>query len=826
MRGRPPVTRAAAIASLPLLLALLLPTTASAGGKPDLVVTRTTAPASGSVGGRLSVRDVVKNKGTAKAGASTVTYRLSTDRRASSDDLKLRATRSVSSLGAGKSSGGTTRVTVPDTTTPGAYYVVACADGKKKIAESNERNNCTATSATTDITPPPTSFDLIDAAEQSGAITHETALTYDAFAIFGDPRLPSRYAADNSGAIDSDALAEIAAEWQTLSPEAQQTLAPFFVPPMYDTSWMNAPAAGSTGDVTAAAFTDPCQTAVLQEDWSYIDGAHARIWYDDPEVQDYATAINNEIDATIWSKLQDVGMGSPPQDGGSSAVWCRGGSDNIDIVIADGRDGFGPLGMQGQTIPYIADDATTCPQKTFVMLNRFSGMNAGIVAHELFHAIQSNYSVDACRSFYQDYDHWMSEATATWIIDYIYPEMNIEHQFIANVLGRPAAPLNAAPNGIGHLYGAYIWWFFLQHTQGNAAATIKATYDNIAGGSLKAMSDALGGLGDLWADFVVKNWNRDPFNDYETWDGIADRVQPQTTAVTIDAGKHQKQFHPGADELFWLDAWYDEYDFSDPSVREFKFEHPPSGAGTKVQALLEVDGKWERQTWTGEKTLCRENPKEDVSKVVLIYSSSSIDMNNETSLKGTTLTASDMCHRRFAGDITYHYTYDNNTSIWAGGTGEHHVVSDVTMHFAARSDPDGTFGWVDDGTTMSLTGSTHGFDDSGHCRYDYETSGTASGPPLSAWTFFVGETLQAIQVFPEHATLSGTGITTKEDPDAVCENGSSPITDAPWDVSGFPDCDDATMTTDADGKATITFHDDEDVGTYGHRTCSGTITEL
>jgi len=120
---------------------------------PDLVVSSlSNPPASVPLGGSFTVTDTTQNQGTATAGASTTRYRLSTDPIITSSDPLLTGSRSVPSLAAGASSSGSVLVTVPTTIAPGSYYLGACADDLGVVAESNETNNCRASTTTVQVT--------------------------------------------------------------------------------------------------------------------------------------------------------------------------------------------------------------------------------------------------------------------------------------------------------------------------------------------------------------------------------------------------------------------------------------------------------------------------------------------------------------------------------------------------------------------------------------------------------------------------------------------------------------------------------------------------
>jgi len=111
---------------------------------PDLTTTALGAPpATIARGASFTASDTVANGGDAAAGPSTTQYVLSLDAKRSTADLIL-GTRAVLGLAIGANSAGSTSVTVPLSTTVGSYYLLACADGLKKVAESNEKNNCRA----------------------------------------------------------------------------------------------------------------------------------------------------------------------------------------------------------------------------------------------------------------------------------------------------------------------------------------------------------------------------------------------------------------------------------------------------------------------------------------------------------------------------------------------------------------------------------------------------------------------------------------------------------------------------------------------------------
>jgi hypothetical protein len=128
------------------LLLALAPAAAHAA-RPDLKVTSVSIGAgSASAGSKVKLGDATRNSGRAGARRSTTTYYLSADRRRSKSDFRVGG-RKVGKLRTRRSSRGATTAQVPPSLTPGSWFVVACADGARRIRESNERNNCRASSA-------------------------------------------------------------------------------------------------------------------------------------------------------------------------------------------------------------------------------------------------------------------------------------------------------------------------------------------------------------------------------------------------------------------------------------------------------------------------------------------------------------------------------------------------------------------------------------------------------------------------------------------------------------------------------------------------------
>jgi uncharacterized repeat protein (TIGR03803 family) len=81
-------------------------------------------------------------------------------------------------LDVGAASTGTVTVAVPGATAPGTYYLLACADDTKQVAESNENNNCTASSGTVVVSNEKVLFNFTggtDGSEPTGTLVQDAA---------------------------------------------------------------------------------------------------------------------------------------------------------------------------------------------------------------------------------------------------------------------------------------------------------------------------------------------------------------------------------------------------------------------------------------------------------------------------------------------------------------------------------------------------------------------------------------------------------------------------------------------------------------------------
>ena len=103
-------------------------------------------PAVVAPGGSLAITDTTANTGYVSVGEpSTTRFYLSTDDVITPADIRI-GERVVPNIAGGRADRTTTSIVIPAGVPPGTYFIGACADGPGVIFESNESDNCTASS--------------------------------------------------------------------------------------------------------------------------------------------------------------------------------------------------------------------------------------------------------------------------------------------------------------------------------------------------------------------------------------------------------------------------------------------------------------------------------------------------------------------------------------------------------------------------------------------------------------------------------------------------------------------------------------------------------
>ncbi|MBJ7332367.1 MAG: hypothetical protein JHC95_20905 [Solirubrobacteraceae bacterium] len=614
------------------LLALLVAGPAQADArkpKPkraDVVAAALRAPTHAHPGGALPLDLTVKAQNKAVAKTATRFY-LSADRKAGKGDVRL-AGVTTPKLKAKGVSVAKAEATLAAGTRLGAWNVIACADDTKKVRERSERNNCrvaTLTVAAEGTTP--SAKDLIAADVKAGKLSAEKALVFRLFAEFGDHRLPAKYRGDAGAEHDETIAREASAAYATLSKTAKKQVFPFFLPPAAEGSWMNLtakPKAKMKARAAQEEEADPgdrCDSEQLNgPNWSNIPaaGGKLRFWWlaKEKEVGEKAKTLAAEMANVAYPKFKQV-MGRDVMS--DANIKCfHGGDGALDVYFVPEIQKARAMSMPSAQSP---NNNLICDGTPSFIVAEYH-TNRWDLAHELFHSFQFLFPYqEDCRNYL-----WFDEGSANWGGNLAYPGDNGEHEFNAMLDNRYEWTLS------DHDYESWPFALFLEKTQGPQA--IKAIYEQFGkADALPAMDKAIGGFTKRWREFAKHAWNQDPVPSFQQWDGV--KEHPMSNYREFDpvhlqlAGQKKRSAYPKA-SMDPLTREYKSYVVTDETLRELKFVNPKAGDDDfGVQAIVTVGGVKRVEDWTGKRTVtfCRDNPEQNLTALVLIYSNAKFAKN-------------------------------------------------------------------------------------------------------------------------------------------------------------------------------------------------------
>lgn len=199
----------------------------------------------------------------------------------------------------------------------------------------------------------------------------------------------------------------------------------------------------------------------------YYDTVHFRIHYDltgtnavdntitnENNIPDYINTMAIIFEEVYDHEINELGYTPPPNDGGA------GGSDAYDIYVKSTN----AYGWTDWDYPAISEKSYSSyitmrnNYKSYQFLHNTELENIQITAgHEFFHAIQLGYDGDA--------EIWLMEATAVWMEEETYDDVNDCYQYMIPWFVKPHMSLNQS-YGL-HQYGSYIFFkYIVEHLGG------------------------------------------------------------------------------------------------------------------------------------------------------------------------------------------------------------------------------------------------------------------------------------------------------------------------------------------------------------------------
>jgi hypothetical protein len=521
--------------------------------------------------------------------------------------------------------------------------------------------------------PQPTSEELIANALAAGQIDIATSLTYRAYALYGDARLPEAY---RSEVIDYEAgarlVADVHEQTPNLSPAILAEIGPILARPNDPISVFNQLSPAASRAMLASTWSAAARTATVS--WvsaPAADGA-ARVWIKDfPGAQEAMKIFASEVVSPIWPKLLQFFRTPLPDDG------KPGNATNpdpaIDIYLVDFKDvdprlascATDPSG-QGCRLPHAYGGWTpmTAPifgnKSSAYMLVRADDSPAGerqTIAHELFHAAQDAFDYDEAPT-------WLGEATATWgefrITRALGDDPTGAHEFLPAIFDELEQPLTTF--GDIHQYGAYLYFYFAQMECGCDDIVLKTW--QLAAAPGKQGAQAIGQLlpfRDAFPEFALRSWNKPPV--HPLYNGPTDPTFPDLQPPALGGLHEMTAASPPVGLPSLLDplsAVYFHFTFNDANIQQVVFDNSLVGQpDAAVQALVYLQGTgWQpARDWSAQKrvSFCRDQPNKDILELVLIVSNSSVNKVLSAAKDPQLEAKPDPC-ANWAGTVTKSYT--------------------------------------------------------------------------------------------------------------------------------------------------------------------------
>ena len=487
------------------------------------------------------------------------------------------------------------------------------------------------------------SIQLVEESYKNGKINIEDKLVLQIQAIFSSERLPAEYKGEKETIkCFTPLLLEIRRNWDILSEKTKKEFQSLFLRPTDPTYYV-------------PKVTETINLAYTVKS-VYYDTANFRIHYvtstvDAPDltdlngnaIPDYVETVGKVFEYVYSFVVYNLGYKKPPEDG------MRGGDSKYDVYLKE-IEKYKVLGWADPEGPTARGTRT---YYSFIVIdNDYSKYGLDILkvtaSHEYFHAIQFGY--DAIE------DDWWMEATATWMEDEVYDDINDYVNYLNGVYYRwfdyPDKSLNH-PYGL-HKYGSSIFCKYLTERQSGSwgAGIIKEIWEGCIGRtqSIDAIDSVLKAKGTSlekeFSKFTVCNFIEKPavfIDDKYTYADDAAVDYPDIKIIkTYNAAGENQHYVPltgtwgdSPSELPGLSAHYIKFlppallDKPSKIILKFKSGNPGSW-GHKV-ILVRQDNKKEiydlaKVGGTSEGTfrfgITKSNPQPDeIKEAVLVVSS-------------------------------------------------------------------------------------------------------------------------------------------------------------------------------------------------------------
>lgn len=492
--------------------------------------------------------------------------------------------------------------------------------------------------------PPQTSLEKIKAALDAGEIDRTTALRQAVHAALAPRRLDPRFAGPRSRGEHINLLRAVMAAWPTLDAATQAELTPYFTPPLDPGSHWAPPPLDQAATPGAHAFIDAASAPLRV--WYAVDGPGGKA-----EAERRVAAFDRE---RVWSRAKRILSREPCADG------TRGGSPRIDVYLvqSSARDADPELteqlgSRQGLTTPHAGQWRATCGgSPAFILVRQgLSDVDGDMaLAHEVFHAFQFAYPAEGPLLIGggPDENGWYTESTAEYFADSVYhaawPLLAGEHSAAWNTrvrYGSIVGPLDIyADRASGHedQYATFVFWAHQLAVRGMDPRVIESILIGLPAQSAIRQLRAREEFERDFAGFSAALFNLRPFDPLRS-DGapIPRDILSQRIAHVVRSTPERPTAELQLLTVPAVSAHYARIVVTgkqvEPVTRSLVVTFDRLDPALRVRAALEThkrsddddltqppDYEVTTEDWTrkGTRTLCFDEPPEDVDEIVLV----------------------------------------------------------------------------------------------------------------------------------------------------------------------------------------------------------------
>ncbi|MCP4024374.1 MAG: hypothetical protein GY729_21205 [Desulfobacteraceae bacterium] len=450
-------------------------------------------------------------------------------------------------------------------------------------------------------------IDLVEQDLEQGKIDKNTALVYKMYALFNHPDLPQKYHSRVMTRKGDALLRKIRKDWDSLSDEAQKKLAPFFLNPLDPKSALylgndkEETLARSFG-FTKKAYANIPSIAGLNH---YVtDNGKVKIWYKSYQ-QQAAITVRDAFNNDKIHEKETALMGRVPLP------------DDIDIGDDVKLDiFFKNISDHGLCYPGPVSNRK-CYGWIVLKQSMTGNRMKTTAAHEYFHAIQ--YAIDFTEK------DWWQESTATWAEHLIYPDADLEHEWLPEYFKENKMAKSLTIKDEKHEYGAYVFPLYIAQKYGNnkVGQIWQACESALANAQRTIELELPGGWKDTMKEFSLWSYNQEPARHFRDRPGKFLPATPEIDDVWMSTEETlEEEVAPLAVRI--INYWVDQ-----PTIRSVDFDLDRFHSiypDIALWAVIETKNGDERvEDWTdlSFKNFCFDLPEEDLKRVALIYGNGS-----------------------------------------------------------------------------------------------------------------------------------------------------------------------------------------------------------